>query len=41
MKPIARTATSPGIYINLVLLVLMIGGLALSLRSRVDLPLQQ
>ena len=41
VKPIARTGTPPGIYINLVLLVLMIVGLALSLRSRADLPLQQ
>jgi len=38
VKPIARTGTPPGIYINLVLLVLMIVGLALSLRSRADLP---
>ena len=41
VKPIARTGTPPGIYINLVLLVLMIVGLALSLRSRADLPLHQ
>jgi len=41
VKPIARAGTPPGTYINLVLLVLMIGGLALSLRSRADLPLQQ
>lgn len=41
VKPIARTGTPPGIYINLAILVLMIVGLALSLRSRVDLPLQQ
>ena len=41
VKPIARTGTPPGMYINLVLLVLMIVGLALSLRSRRDLPLQQ
>ena len=40
VKPIARTGTPPGMYINLVLLVLMIVGLALSLRSRTDLPLQ-
>jgi len=40
VKPIARIGTPPGIYINLVLLVLMIVGLALSLRSRADLPLQ-
>ena len=41
VKPIARTGTPPGLYMNLVLLVLMIVGLALSLRSRADLPLQQ
>jgi hypothetical protein len=41
VKPIARAGTPPGIYINLVLLVLMIVGLTLSLRSRADLPLQQ
>jgi hypothetical protein len=41
VKPIARTGTPPGIYVNLVILVLMIVGLALSLRSRADLPLQQ
>jgi len=41
VKPIARAGTPPGTYINLVLLVLMIGGLALSLRSRADLPLQE
>jgi hypothetical protein len=41
VKPIARTGTPPGIYINLVILVLTIVGLALSLWSRADLPLQQ
>ncbi len=41
VKPIARTGASPGAYINLVLLVLMIVGLALSLRSRADSPLPQ
>ena len=41
MKPCRQRSRSPGIYINLVLLVLMIVGLALSLRSRADLPLQQ
>jgi len=41
VKPIARTGTPPGLYMNLVLLVLMIVGLALSLRSRADVPLQQ
>jgi hypothetical protein len=39
VKPIARTGTPPGIYINLVLLGLMIAGLVLSLRRRADLPL--
>ena len=33
VKPIARTATPPGIYVNLVILALMIVGLALSLRA--------
>jgi hypothetical protein len=41
VKPIARTGTPPGSYINVVLLALMIVGLALSLRSRADLPSQQ
>jgi hypothetical protein len=41
VRPIARAGTPPGIYINLVLLVLMMVGLTLSLRSRGDLPLQQ
>jgi len=41
VKPIATTGTHPGSYINLVLLVLMIVGLALSLWSRRDLPLEQ
>jgi hypothetical protein len=41
VKPIARTGTSPGSYINLVLLMLMIVGLALSLRSRADVPSPQ
>ncbi len=41
LKPIDRTGTPPGFYINLGLLVLMIVGLALSLRSRADLPLQK
>ena len=41
VKPIARTGAPPGIYINLGLLLLMIVGLALSLRSRADWPLQQ
>ena len=34
VKPIVRTGTAPGTYINLVLLALMIGGLALSLWQR-------
>ena len=41
VKPIARTGTPPGIYVNLVILVLMIVGLVLSLWSRADLSLQQ
>ena len=36
VKPIARTGTPPGIYINLVLLALMIVGLVLSLWRRAD-----
>ncbi len=39
VKPIARTGTPPGLYINLALLVLMIVGLALSLRSRAEATL--
>jgi hypothetical protein len=38
VKPIVRTATPLGLYINLALLALMIVGLALSLRSRGALP---
>lgn len=38
VKPIARTGTPPGMYINLVLLGLMIVGSALSLWRRADLP---
>lgn len=34
VKPIVRTGTPPGLYINLALLLLMIVGLALSLRRR-------
>lgn len=41
VKPIARTGTPPGLSINLVLLALMVVGLALSLRSRADLPRPQ
>jgi hypothetical protein len=40
VKPIARTGTPSGIYINLVLLGLMVLGLALSLRSRAGLRSQ-
>jgi hypothetical protein len=36
VKPIARTGTPPGPYINLALVVLMIVGLALSLWRRAD-----
>jgi hypothetical protein len=41
LKSIVRTGTPPGFYINLALLVMMIAGLALSLRSRPDSPLPQ
>ena len=37
VKPIARSETPPGIYINLVIFVLMIVGLAPSQRIRADL----
>jgi hypothetical protein len=40
VKPIVRTGTPPGLYINLALLVLMIVGLALSLRSRAGSPVE-
>jgi hypothetical protein len=36
VKPIARTGTPPGLYINLALIGLTIVGLALSLRWRAD-----
>ncbi len=39
-KPIARTGTPPGLYINLALVALMIVGLALSLWKREDLALE-
>ncbi|HEV7668054.1 MAG TPA: hypothetical protein VGS22_05990 [Thermoanaerobaculia bacterium] len=39
-KPIARTGTPPGPYINLALVALMVVGLALSLRKRTNVPLQ-
>ena len=39
VKPIARIGAPPGLTINLALIVLMIVGLALSLRRRADLPL--
>jgi hypothetical protein len=38
--PIVRTGTPPGLYVNLSLLVLIIIGLALSLRSQSDLRRQ-
>jgi hypothetical protein len=41
VRPIARTGTPAGIYVNLVILVLTIVGLALALWRRADLPLQQ
>jgi hypothetical protein len=37
VKPIATTGTHPGSFINLALIVLMIGGLVLSLWRRTDL----
>jgi hypothetical protein len=40
VKPIARTGTPTGSYVNLAILVLMIVGLALSLWRRSDLPVQ-
>lgn len=39
--PIVRTGTSSASYINLILLALMIAGLALSLRNRVALQVQE
>ncbi len=36
VRPIARTGAPPGLYINLALIVVMIVGLALSLRRRAD-----
>jgi len=39
VRPIARIGAPPGLTINLALIVLMIVGLALSLRRRADLPL--
>lgn len=38
VKPITRTGTPPGVYINLTLLALMLAGLTLSLRTRGDFP---
>ena len=40
VKPIARTGTPAGSYVNLAILILMIVGLALSLWRRADLPAQ-
>jgi len=40
VKPIVRTGTPPGMFINLALLALMVVGLALSMRTRVDSSLQ-
>jgi hypothetical protein len=37
-KPIARTGTPPGLYINVAILAVMIVGLALSLRRRAAVP---
>ena len=39
--PIVRVGTPPGFYVNLVLLALMMVGLALSLRSRGNLHIQE
>ncbi len=41
VKPIARTGSPPGFYINLAILVVMIVGLVLSLRSRSDVSVQR
>jgi hypothetical protein len=39
--PVIRAGTPPGFYVNLALLAVMLAGLALSLRSRGDLPIQE
>jgi len=39
VKPIVRTGSPPGLWINLGILALMIAGLVLSVRSRGDVPL--
>ncbi|HEV3470866.1 MAG TPA: hypothetical protein VG148_16200 [Pyrinomonadaceae bacterium] len=41
VMPIVRTGTPPGFYVNLVLLVLMLAGLTLSLRSRDRRPAEE
>jgi hypothetical protein len=41
VNPIVRTGTSPSTYVNLVLIALLIAGLVLSLRSKVNRPLQE
>ena len=41
VKPIVRTGTPTGMYINLALLAGMVVGMALSLRSRAVVPVQQ
>ena len=41
LLPIVRTGTSPGFYVNLALLALMVVGLALSLRRKGDLRAQE
>jgi hypothetical protein len=38
VRPIARTGTPPGLYINVALLAIMVVGLVLSLRARADAP---
>jgi len=41
VKPIARTGTPPGTYLNLALVALMIVGLALSVRTQSELRMHQ
>ena len=41
VHPIVRTGTSPSTYVNLVLIALLIVGLALSLRTKVNRQLQE
>ncbi|MGH9900514.1 MAG: hypothetical protein ACRD68_01605 [Pyrinomonadaceae bacterium] len=39
--PVVKTGTPPGFYVNLVLLAVMVVGLAVSLRSRENLQVQE